>query len=143
MCPANLTQTIGFVHDLIYVCAPAPLQSGVVAGIDKLTRRFYHKLARSYSRKRDILCGALDDAGLRPITPNCAYYVLADISAIEGNSSKAKVMRLLKDTKIAAVPGIAFYHDNAGENLARFCFAKRDSVLLKAARILRNNRYSS
>lgn len=143
VCPAHLTQTIGFVHDLMYVCAPAPLQTGVVEGIDKLKRRFYLELATSYRRKRDILCGALDEAGLRPIIPAGAYYVLADISAIEGDSSKAKVMRLLKDTKIAAVPGMAFYHDKAGENLARFCFAKRDSVLLKAARILRKNRYSS
>jgi aminotransferase len=141
VCPADLRQTIGFVHDLMYVCAPAPLQSGVVAGIKRLKPDFYSELSQSYQRKRDVLCGALDDAGLDPIVPRGAYYVLADISAIRGGTSKQKAMRLLRQTGIAAVPGQAFYHDTGGEDLARFCFAKRDKVLLKAARKLRKQTF--
>jgi len=34
------------------------------------------------------------------------------------------------------VPGTAFYHDAAGENLVRFCFAKEDEVLDEACRRL-------
>jgi aminotransferase len=41
-------------------------------------------------------------------------------------------MEILRRTGIASVPGNAFYHDEAGENLVRFCFAKRDDVLEKA-----------
>ena len=140
VCPAHLQQTIGFVHDLMYVCAPAPLQTGVVAGINRLKPDFYASLAQSYQRKRDLLCGALDDAGLKPIVPKGAYYVLADISSIEGLTSKQRAMRLLRETGIAAVPGQAFYHDKAGERLARFCFAKRDEVLEKAAKALKRIR---
>ncbi len=141
VCPERLRQTIGFVHDLMYVCAPAPLQTGVVAGVNRLKPDFYAELSQSYQRKRDLLCSALDGTGLKPILPKGAYYVLADISAIEGPTSKQKAMQLLKQTGIAAVPGEAFYHDNAGRNLARFCFAKRDTVLLKAARIFRKTAF--
>jgi aminotransferase len=35
----------------------------------------------------------------------------------------------LEKTGIACVPGCAFYHDAGGESLARFCFAKEDSVI--------------
>jgi aminotransferase len=38
-------------------------------------------------------------------------------------------MALLEKTGIACVPGCAFYHDNAGENLGRFCFAKEEAVI--------------
>ena len=45
-------------------------------------------------------------------------------------------MNLLRKTGVACVPGEAFYHDEAGEDLARFCFAKEDNVLDEACRRL-------
>jgi aminotransferase len=139
--PKRLTQVIGFVHDLMYVCAPAPLQEGVVAGVKHLDGSFYGNLQNSYTKKRDLMCGALDKAGLSPIIPRGAYYILANISKIKGATSKQKVMTLLLKTGIAAVPGEAFYHDQAGKNIARFCFAKKDKVLEKAATILEGTRF--
>jgi aminotransferase len=59
---------------------------------------------------------------------------LANISRIPGAGSKAKAMNFLRQTGVAAVPGEAFYHDDAGENLARFCFAKDNAVLDEACR---------
>jgi aminotransferase len=79
-----------------------------------------------------LICGALSKAGLEPHIPQGAYYVLADISWIPGESSKERCMALLERTGVASVPGEAFYHDDAGENLARFCFAKENSVLEEA-----------
>jgi aminotransferase len=109
---------------------------GVVAGIRQLTDEFYDHLKTTYQQKREILCSALDAAGLTPILPRGSYYVLADISRLPGKKSKEKVMYLLRKTKIAAVPGEAFYHGSAGESIARFCFAKRDTVLREASHIL-------
>ena len=43
-------------------------------------------------------------------------------------------MHLLKNAGVASVPGEAFYHDDAGENLTRFCFAKEDAILDEACR---------
>ena len=47
-------------------------------------------------------------------------------------------MNLLKETGVASVPGEAFYHDSAGENLARFCFAKEDAILNEACKRIGN-----
>ena len=41
-------------------------------------------------------------------------------------------MYLLNETGVACVPGEVFFHDDAGENLARFCYAKEDNVLDEA-----------
>lgn len=136
VCSKELKDTIGFVHDLMYVCAPAPLQSGVAAGIKMLTDDFYADLKSIYSKKRDIICSALERNGLKPITPKGAYYVLADISNVPGNGSKERAMYILAKTGIASVPGEAFYSNNRGEHIARFCFAKRDSILTEAAQKL-------
>jgi aminotransferase len=131
---AKWAQTIGYFNDLVYVCAPAPLQMGVAKGLMDLGKDYYESLAHDYLNKRDKICEALDKANLEPCVPQGAYYVLADISRIPGGSSKEKAMNLLGQSGVACVPGEAFFHDDAGENLARFCFAKEDSALDEACR---------
>ncbi|MDI9569403.1 MAG: aminotransferase class I/II-fold pyridoxal phosphate-dependent enzyme [Pseudomonadota bacterium] len=134
---ARWMQTIGHFNDLVYVCAPAPLQIGVARGLDALGDDYYEDLARQYLVKRDMICRALADAGMPPLVPRGAYYVLADVSRLPGTTSKERAMFLLEKTGVAAVPGSAFYHDEGGEGLARFCFAKDDPVLAEAADRLR------
>lgn len=132
---------IGYFHDLLYVCAPSPLQYGAAAGLLELPQTFYHGLSVEYQAKRDSFCAALARAGLTPSIPTGAYYVLADASRIEGANSKAKARKLLADTGLAAVAGSAFFGAgedgrNRGEHLLRFCFAKKDADLAEACRRL-------
>lgn len=134
--PAELARRITITHDLLYVCAPTPLQHGVLAGLG-MPQAYYDDMTRSYARKRDVLCSALADAGLTPHVPRGAYYVLADIRRLGEPTAKAAAMKLLERTKIASVPGTSFYTDPVGETLTRFCFAKEDDVLEEAARRLR------
>lgn len=136
LCDAAWAQAIGYFNDLVYVCAPAPLQAGVAKGLEALGDDYYQGLAEAFARKRDLICSALRDAGLDPYWPAGAYYVLADISNLPGGDDKEKVMYLLDKTKVAAVPGRAFYGGGGGESLARFCFAKKDAVLEEACRRL-------
>lgn len=129
-------QRIGYMNDLVYVCAPAPLQYGVALGLPRLDEAFYRGLTREYSRKRKLLCSALQQAGLDPYIPQGAYYVLADVSSLPGSSSKEKAMFLLKHSGVASVPGDAFFQSAEGRNIVRFCFAKSDDVLAEACRRL-------
>jgi len=134
ICDAKWSTAIGYFSDMLYACAPAPLQKGVAMGLMEIGHEFYNNISNDYQKKRDRICGALYTAGLTPYVPQGAYYVLCDISVIPGNSGKEKVMHLLKKAGVASVPGEAFYHDNAGENLARFCFAEENAVLDEACR---------
>jgi aminotransferase len=131
------SQTIGYFNDLVYVCAPAPLQIGVARGLNELAEEYYVNLRAEYARKRDRICTALQKAGLPPCVPQGSYYVLADISRVPGRTSKERAMRLLKDSGVACVPGEAFYHElQDGQTLGRFCYAKKDEVLDAACRRL-------
>ncbi len=133
-CRKQWADMIGYVNDLVYVCAPAPLQSGVAEGIRRLPPDYYERLCREYVAKRDKVCSSLESAGLLPVIPEGAYYVLADASSLPGAGSKEKAMYLLRETGVAGVPGKAFYHGQGGEHLLRFCFAKTDDVLDEACR---------
>jgi aminotransferase len=130
------SQAMSYFNDLVYVCAPAPLQIGVAEGILKLPESFYRQISLDYIKKRDLLCRTLDEIGLTPSVPKGAYYVLADASLLPGKSSKEKSMYLLRETGVATVAGSAFYHASGGENLLRFCYAKTDEELLEACRRL-------
>jgi aminotransferase len=134
LCDHRWAQTIGYFNDLVYVCAPAPLQAGVARGILSLGQDYYLDLSVKYQKKRDRLCQALMRAGLPPVIPEGAYYVLADLTRIPGSSSKERAMTLLHRTRVAAVPGEAFYNGPGGAHLARFCFAKKDEELEEACR---------
>lgn len=137
--------SIGYFHDLTYICAPAPLQHGAAAGLLQLPASFYEELAAEYQAKRDNICASLTRAGLTPNVPAGAYYVLADATKIPGADAKQKARRLLSDIGIATVAGSAFFAtdaggNNGGDNLLRFCYAKKDEELAEACRRLDNYR---
>ncbi|HMU39320.1 MAG TPA: aminotransferase class I/II-fold pyridoxal phosphate-dependent enzyme [Pseudomonadota bacterium] len=134
---AEAARRIAIAHDLLYVCAPTPLQHGGLLGLLHTPPAFYSDLSALYEHKRDVLCRALEDAGLSPLWPAGAYYVLADARRLGCNTAKEAAMKLLKEAGIAAIPGTSFFTDPVGENLLRFCFAKPDEVLEQAAARLR------
>ena len=133
---ARWAQAIGAMNDLLYVCAPTPLQAGVAVGIQDLPDSFYRDLARDYQQKRDRFCRALTKAGLTPSIPQGAYYVLADASRLPGTTGKERAMLLLETIGIAGVPGEAFFSGADGRQFIRFSYAKIDSDIDDACRRL-------
>jgi aminotransferase len=134
------TGAIGYFHDLTYVCAPAPLQQGVADGVEQLGLEFYESLARDHEAKRTMMVDALRDAGMTPHIPDGAYYVLASTADLPGATASEKARALLAKTGVASVAGSAFFRPGGGEDLLRFCFAKRDADLAEACRRLRGLR---
>lgn len=129
---ARWAQAIGYFNDLVYVCAPAPLQSGVAEGMSRLDDSYYHDLSVQYQCKRDRFCQALEHAGLSPHVPQGAYYVLADTGHLPGQTASQRAMYILEKTGVASVPGSAFFSGGRGKDLVRFCFAKDDKILEEA-----------
>ncbi len=128
---------MGYFHDLTYVCAPSALQHGAAAGLEQLPREFYTKLAADHQSKRDRIVAALRDAGLEPSVPAGAYYVLAQATRLPGETAAQKARHLLATTGVASVAGSAFFRPGRGEDLLRFCFAKKDHDLDDACERLR------
>lgn len=124
-------------HDLTYVCAPSALQHAAAAGLEELPAEFYRELAADHQAKRERMVSALQAAGMEASAPAGAYYVLAGVPHLPGKTAAEKARGLLAATGVAAVAGSAFFRPGRGENLLRFCFAKKDDELDEACARLR------
>ncbi|TFG52634.1 MAG: aminotransferase class I/II-fold pyridoxal phosphate-dependent enzyme [Gemmatimonadales bacterium] len=139
--PQDLTDAIRKVHDFLTVGAPAPLQEAVAVGLETLDQSYYRALASEYRVRRDLLCGALVDAGFRLRYPEGAYYVLADFSDLSDRSDVDFAHWLTRDIGVAPVPGSSFYRRSKdGRTFVRFAFCKTEDLLREAASRLRSAR---
>lgn len=132
--PPEMAEKLKLVHDLFYICAPTPLQHGVAAGFD-LPDSFFESMRAEYAEKRSLMTETLRKVGLKPIVPEGAYYVLADVAGMGECTAKDAAMRLIHEAGVACVPGTAFFsgtHAEDGQGLVRFCYAKELDVLQEA-----------
>jgi len=134
---ARWMAAMAYFHDLTYVCAPSAFQHGAAAGLEQLPPSFYTQLAADHQSKRDRMVAALRDAGMDPTVPAGAYYVLAKADRLPGRTAAEKARVLLAATGVASVAGSAFFRPGRGEDLLRFCFAKKDHDLDDACARLR------
>ncbi|HNO78616.1 MAG TPA: pyridoxal phosphate-dependent aminotransferase [Phycisphaerae bacterium] len=141
--PADIVEKMLVVNDLFYICAPTPLQYGVLAGME-LPDRYYAELRSDYRAKRDLLADTLRTIGFTPFMPQGAFYMMADFGAGRFPNSMAAAEEILESVGVASVPGAPFHAIPAeGETQLRFCFAKRWDDLKEACRRLTGLRSSS
>jgi len=132
----ELTARMGVVNDLLYICAPTPLQYGVTEAF-RLPDAYYEELKSSYAQKLEALSSACQAAGLAVIRPQGAYYMLADVSRLGFDSDQKASAHLLASAGVTSVPGSSFYADpEDGKTQVRFCFAKKPRDLEEACRRL-------
>jgi aminotransferase len=100
---------------------------------------YYQSLPTFYQERRDLLVTGLREAGFSCASPAGSYYVMADFSAIDPDSASTDfAMRLLKEAKVAGVPGSNFYlTPGLGEHEIRFAFCKRLDTIEAAVANLR------
>lgn len=136
--PAEILAKAAICSDLLYVCAPHPLQRGVLKGLDS-PPEYYEHMRAEYEKVRDLTCEALQAAKFTVYRPQGSYYVMADFSALGWPDDQTASAELLKRARIAAIPGGAFFEPTSGRGrkLLRFCFAKELPVIEEACRRLR------
>jgi aminotransferase len=130
--PPEITGAIRKMHDFVTVGAPAPLQEAGAVAL-QLPDSYYLDLAKHYQQRRDRLMKMLDDAGLNPMLPKGAYYIMCDIGSW-GYPNDVEFSRfLVKDVGVATVPGSSFFSDPAaGKDIIRFTFCKKEETLRAA-----------
>jgi aminotransferase len=129
-----LTGAIRKVHDFLTVGAPAPLQAAAAVGM-AFDADYYNHLQRAYKQRRDVLYTALLKSGFKCSSPDGAYYILADFSAIDHKRDDHDFAIWLAETiGVATVPASSFYGDpSGGTSAVRFAFCKTFETLGRAA----------
>jgi aminotransferase len=130
--PPGITGAIRKMHDFITVGAPAPLQDAGSIAL-RLPDSYYADLAAHYQQRRDRLMNMLNQAGLNPMLPKGAYYVMCDIGNWGYPNDVEFARFLVRDVGVATVPGSSFFsHPAAGKDIIRFTFCKKEETLRAA-----------
>ena len=80
----------------------------------------------------------LSEAGLNPMLPRGAYYIMCDIGSWGYPNDVEFARFMVKDVGVATVPGSSFFSDPAaGKDIIRFTFCKKEETLRAAEERLR------
>jgi methionine aminotransferase len=94
-------------------------------------------VAPFYQAKRDLFLRLLEGSRFRPLSCRGTYFQMLDYSAISDERDSDFVLRLLRESGVAAIPVSPFLRGAEAGPVLRFCFAKRDDTLERAAERLR------
>ena len=133
--PAELTAEFRKVHQFVTFSTITPVQYGLA---DMLTsRRGLKELAPFFQRKRDLFLQLMDGSRFRPLKSRGSYFQLMDYSAITDEHDADFAIRLTKECGVASIPTSPFLSRSLAPPVLRFCFAKKDETLERAAERLR------
>lgn len=96
----------------------------------------YLSLSAFYQLKRDYFLDGLKSSLWAPLKTEGTYFQLLKIPDFINGSDEFVARWLTQTYKLASIPVSAFYHDKTDDRVLRFCFAKNNDTLSKAAEIL-------
>jgi methionine transaminase len=134
LAPAELTAEVRKVHQFVVFASNTPVQFAVADYLKDSSH--YLGLPAFYQQKRDFFAGLLSGSRFRIIPSHGTYFQLLDYSAISDEKELDFAIRITKEFGVASVPVSPFYHDRQDHHVLRFCFAKTEETLSKAAEIL-------
>ena len=96
----------------------------------------YLQLKHFYEKKRDYFCGLIHNSKFTCERSAGTYFQLLKYDAISDEKDTDFAIRLTKEYGIAAIPLSVFYHKPIDNKMLRFCFAKKEETLERAAEII-------
>ena len=135
----NLLNVIAKAHQFLVFTTPANLQRAVAYGLDE-EQAWYTNLASELQHKRDLLADGLSAIGFDVLDCHSTYFMNADFRPLGFNGGDVDFCRLATiEAGVTMVPVSALYTDESVNHLVRFCFCKRDEVLVGALDRLANH----
>jgi aminotransferase len=117
---AELTEAMMKVHQYTMMCAPIMGQMAAIEALKETNNHEIEDMLAEYDRRRRVIVKGLRDLGLSCFEPRGAFYAFPSIKST-GMTSEAFAEGLLKEEKVAVVPGHVF--GKHGEGYIRCCYA--------------------
>lgn len=129
---ADIAKEIKKLHQFTVFSVNTPAQQAI-AEFMSVNPTFFNELPKFYQDKRDFFLKCMEGLPLNFYTPQGSYFALADFKSwFQGNDEEAAV-KLVSKCGVAAIPLSPFYHDSYDPGMLRFCFAKKEDTILRAA----------
>lgn len=117
--PAEVAREIRKVHQYAIMCAPTPSQYAAIQAL-KQGEPDVQRMRADYDGRRQVIVKGLNAIGLACFEPRGAFYAFPSIKCTAMSSDEFSE-RLLREEKVAVVPGNAF--GDPGMGFVRCCYA--------------------
>ena len=131
LAPEPLSAEFQRVHQFLTFASNTPIQHAYAEFMQN--KNAYLKLSEFYQQKRDTFLALIEPSRFKPIPCGGTYFQMLDYSAISDEPDAAFAKRLTIEHGVASIPPSVFYHDGEDHRVLRFCFAKKDETLERAA----------
>lgn len=132
--PKAIMKEIRTVHGLNVFCVHHPTQRAFSEYLKD--PEHYLLLGEFYQAKRDLFLSLIEGSRFKAKPSMGTYFQLLDFSEITDEPDVDFAKRLIREKKLASIPVSVFNLNNEDQSQLRFCFAKTDDTLKKAAEIL-------
>jgi methionine aminotransferase len=134
LAPENLMKEFRKVHQFTVFAVNTPIQMAIAEYMKSPEN--YAGLNIFFQQKRDFFVDALKSSRFEVLPSYGTYFQLLSYRNLSDKNEMDFAEELVKKYRLASVPVSAFYHDQTDNKTLRFCFAKEETTLNKAAEIL-------
>jgi methionine aminotransferase len=131
LAPANLMVEFRKVHQFMAFSTNTPIQYALADFMED--KDAYLQLGAFYQEKRDYFQQLIKGSKFKILPCVGSYFQSLGYSKITQENDSEYAKRLTKEYKIASIPTSSFYHKKVDNHVLRFCFAKSNETLEKAA----------
>ncbi|NQT71068.1 MAG: methionine aminotransferase [Desulfobacteraceae bacterium] len=134
LAPEPLSAEFQRVHQFLTFASNTPIQYAYAEFMQK--KDAYLKLAEFYQKKRNKFLALIETSRFKAVPCKGTYFQMLDYASISDESDIEFSKRLTIRHGVASIPPSVFYHQNDDHRVLRFCFAKKDETLERAAKKL-------
>ncbi len=131
LAPAPLSIELRKIHQFLTFASNTPIQYAYADFMRK--KELYLALQGFYQQKRDRFLELLRKSRFNALPCRGTYYQMLNYSRISDEPDITFAERLIAEYGVAAIPPSTLYHQRQDHQVLRFCFAKKDETLIKAA----------
>jgi len=131
LAPENISAEFRKIHQFITFSAPTPMQYALADYLEE--KEMYLGLPDFYQKKRDLFAELMTSSRFEFMPASGTYFQLMSYKNISDEHDVDLAKRLTIEAGVASIPVSVFYHNRTDEKILRFCFAKEDDTLKRAA----------
>jgi len=132
--PEKLMKEFQKIHQYNVFCVNHPVQKALAEYLEN--EEHYLALNAFYQEKRDYFLDSIASSRFQYEPSKGTYFQILDYSGISDESDMDFSKRLIQEHQIASIPLSVFNLNHADHKQLRFCFAKTEETLKRAADIL-------
>ncbi|MDP2700167.1 aminotransferase [Thalassospira sp.] len=130
-CP-KLMEPIAKAHQFLIFTVPPGLQYGVAYGLNK-DDSYFSGFTAEMQAKRDFLMKGLKEVGFDVLESQGTYFITCDFRPLGFDGDDvAFCQHMIETAGVVAIPVSAFYQKGDVRHFVRFCFCKREEMMIEA-----------